>query len=70
MASSRRVSLSELRATEQNCQLCALLLRAAKRYCNAGDERNVEILRKSSALQIGRAGRAGPHILRLWPDPG
>jgi len=60
------VNLSELRATEQDCQLYALLLRAAKRYYNADNKLNVKILKKSSVLQIGRAR---PYILRLCSKP-
>ena len=64
MAAGRNVNLSEVRAAEKSCQLCALLLRTLKRYRN-DDEPYVQIVRKCSALKIGHEG---PRILRLFSD--
>lgn len=61
MAAGCNVNISEVRAAEKSCQLCALLLRTLKRYCN-DDEPYVQIVRKRSALKIGKGG---PRILRL-----
>ncbi|KAF2179531.1 HET-domain-containing protein [Zopfia rhizophila CBS 207.26] len=64
MAADWNINLSKVSAAKNDCQVCALLLRTAKRHCN-NDEQNVQIDRERSALKI-RSG--GPPILRLCSD--
>ena len=66
MSAGCNVNLSKVRAAEKECQLCALLLRTLKRYCN-DDELYVQIVRERSALKIGEWG---PRILRLCSNLG
>ena len=62
----RHDSISELRTTAVNCQLCALLLEAIQRV-NKHDLDNFNIRKNRSALYMGNAG---PRILRLCSDIG
>ena len=66
MAASFNVDLSKVRAAKKRCQLCALLLRTLKRYCN-DNKPYVQIVRERSALKIGEGG---PRILRLCFNSG
>jgi hypothetical protein len=59
------VSLSELRATSNHCQLCELL-HAIERYDKDNQEK-IHIVRAGSSLKLGGDG---PRILRLCSDPG
>jgi hypothetical protein len=60
------INLSDLSAAELSCQICALLLNAAKAYHN-NEEQSVEIVHERSWLKIGSGG---PRILRLGCTPG
>jgi hypothetical protein len=64
VATGHNVNLSEVHTAEKSCQLCALLLRTLKRYCN-DDEPYIQIVRERSALKIGEEG---PRILQLCSD--
>jgi hypothetical protein len=62
----RHVSISGLRTTAVNCQLCDLLLQAIQRV-NKSDLDDFHICREGSALNMGAGG---PRILRLCSDIG
>ncbi|KAH7061846.1 heterokaryon incompatibility protein-domain-containing protein [Paraphoma chrysanthemicola] len=59
------INLSDLSTAETSCQICALLLFAAKVYCH-DEEQSVKIVRGASWLKIGSEG---PRILRLGSAP-
>src|SRR5277367_5196634 len=67
---SQRLSLSGLRATASNCQLCGMFLRWFERS-GKGDQEYVHIVSWESALRIwpdrGRIS-GGPSILRICSD--
>ena len=60
------IRLSEVSVSAKNCQLCDLLLRKVKPYCD-DDELNVQIVRERSWLKVGSKG---PRIIRLCSDSG
>jgi len=59
------VNLSELAATGKDCQLCDLILRAAK--LSNGDRSDGQVIRSGSALTINSSGH---RILRLCSNLG
>ncbi|OCK74646.1 HET-domain-containing protein [Lepidopterella palustris CBS 459.81] len=63
-AADCQINLSDVTVGEKNCQLCALLLRTAKRHCNDYELKG-SIVRKGSALE---SKRRGTKILRLYSD--
>lgn len=63
---NRHVSLSGLRSTRNDCQLCELLLHALEQYGQENQER-IHIVRAGSFLKMGKDGK---RILRLCSDLG
>jgi hypothetical protein len=59
------INLSDLSAAETSCQICALLVSAAKVHC-IDEDQSVEIVRDRSWLKIGSEG---PRIVRLGSTP-
>jgi hypothetical protein len=60
------IDLSDLSAAGMSCQICALLLSAAKAHCH-DEQQRVTIVREESWLKMGSTG---PRILRLCSTQG
>lgn len=59
------ISVSEIRASAENCSVCKILLQAFQRVSQDVDG-NIRIERRPSALRVGRSG---PRVLRFCVDP-